>query len=103
MHWRNSNDYKRTVLALVLAFASSPAVVMAQDGLSSSVVSDAEIRKILAQRIDDYKQSVGIVVGVIDPKGRRVVAYGSVVSSCFLVTRPYLRKSCTKRQDGRRR
>ena len=42
------------------------------------VVSDAEIRKILIERIDTSHQGVGIVVGVIEPAGRRVVAYGSV-------------------------
>jgi CubicO group peptidase (beta-lactamase class C family) len=38
--------------------------------------SDTEIRKILADRIDTAKQSVGIVVGIVSPKGRRIVAYG---------------------------
>jgi len=38
--------------------------------------SDAEIRDILMQRIDAMHRSVGIVVGVVDAKGRRVVAYG---------------------------
>jgi serine-type D-Ala-D-Ala carboxypeptidase/endopeptidase len=40
--------------------------------------SDAEIRKMLADRIDTAKQSVGIVVGIVSAKGRRVVAYGSL-------------------------
>lgn len=40
--------------------------------------ADDDIRKILAQRIDDAKQSVGIVVGVIDSKGKRIVAYGAL-------------------------
>ena len=39
--------------------------------------SDDEIRKILVERIDTGHQSVGIVVGVIEPGGRRVVSYGS--------------------------
>lgn len=43
-----------------------------------SVPSDAEIRKILLERIDTQKQSVGIVVGIIDPKGRRTVSYGAL-------------------------
>jgi hypothetical protein len=30
--------------------------------------SDAEIRKMLADRIDTAKQSVGIVVGIVSPK-----------------------------------
>lgn len=40
--------------------------------------SDAEIRRILVERIDAQKQGVGIVVGVIDPHGRRIVAYGAL-------------------------
>jgi serine-type D-Ala-D-Ala carboxypeptidase/endopeptidase len=40
--------------------------------------SDADIRDILVKRIDKEKQGVGIVVGVIDAKGRRVIAYGSL-------------------------
>src|SRR5438067_1538230 len=44
----------------------------------SSVPSDAEIRKILVDRIARSGQGVGIVVGVVEPKGRRVVAYGGL-------------------------
>lgn len=40
--------------------------------------ADEEIRKILIERIDVARQSVGIVVGVIDESGRRVVSYGSL-------------------------
>lgn len=39
--------------------------------------SDAEIRKILVDRIDVEHRGVGIVVGVIDAHGRRIVAYGA--------------------------
>jgi serine-type D-Ala-D-Ala carboxypeptidase/endopeptidase len=39
---------------------------------------DSEIRKILADRIDRDHQGVGIVVGIIEPKGRRIVSYGSL-------------------------
>ncbi len=42
-----------------------------------AVPSDAEIRRILTERIDVQKQGVGIVIGVIDPHGRRIVAYGA--------------------------
>src|SRR5262249_32991409 len=44
------------------------------------LLSDDEIREILAKRIDQQKQAVGIVVGVIEPAGRRVVAYGNLAS-----------------------
>jgi hypothetical protein len=39
----------------------------------SSVLPDNEIRKILVERIDAQQQSVGMVVGVIEPTGRRIV------------------------------
>src|SRR5450759_4918992 len=50
----------------------------AQAPPKSPVPSDSEIRRILVDRIDRARQGVGIVVGVIEPKGRRVVAYGSL-------------------------
>jgi serine-type D-Ala-D-Ala carboxypeptidase/endopeptidase len=42
----------------------------------SAVPSDAEIRRLLVERVDTHRQSVGIVVGVIGPEGRRIVSYG---------------------------
>jgi serine-type D-Ala-D-Ala carboxypeptidase/endopeptidase len=62
------------VLMAALAFVTSGG--MAQSG--SAVPTDAEIHDILVQRIDSYHQGVGIVVGVIDPAARRIVAYGSL-------------------------
>lgn len=50
----------------------------AQSLPESPIPPDSEIRKILAERIDKERQSVGIVVGVIEPKGRRLVSYGSL-------------------------
>lgn len=44
----------------------------------AAVLPDKDIRTILADRIDVQKQGVGIVVGVIDPSGRRTVGYGGV-------------------------
>jgi CubicO group peptidase (beta-lactamase class C family) len=43
-----------------------------------SVLGNDGIREILVKRIDQQKQSVGIVVGVVDPNGRRVAAYGTL-------------------------
>ena len=45
-----------------------------------TVPGNDEIHEILAKRIDQQKQAVGIVVGVIEPAGRRVVAYGNLAS-----------------------
>src|SRR5271157_3494215 len=39
---------------------------------------DAGIRAILTYRIDTQKQGVGIVVGIVDLQGRRIVSYGSL-------------------------
>ncbi len=41
-----------------------------------SIPGDTEIRRLLVERIDEEKRSVGIVVGVVEPGSRRVVGYG---------------------------
>lgn len=38
--------------------------------------SDGDIRRILAERVDAQGKGVGIIVGVIEPGGRRVISYG---------------------------
>jgi CubicO group peptidase (beta-lactamase class C family) len=58
---------------LTVAVVSAPT---GQPVIPARARSDAEIRGILADRIDRFKQSAGIVVGIIDPDGRRVVSYG---------------------------
>jgi len=45
--------------------------------LSAQAPPDGEIRKILSDRIDRDHQGVGIVAGVIDEHGRRVVSWGN--------------------------
>ena len=40
--------------------------------------SDADIRSMLTRRIDDRTQGVGVVVGVIDAGGRRVISHGEL-------------------------
>ena len=47
---------------------------------SPAVPGTEEMREILVKRIDQQKQAVGIVVGVIEPTGRRVVAYGNLAN-----------------------
>ena len=39
---------------------------------------DAEIRRILAERVDQRHNAVGMVVAVIEPSGTRIVAYGKL-------------------------
>jgi CubicO group peptidase (beta-lactamase class C family) len=62
-------------VSLTLAFATQ---VSAADKAPWSLPTDAEIRKILVDRIDVRHQGVGIVVGVIDAHGRHIVAYGAL-------------------------
>jgi serine-type D-Ala-D-Ala carboxypeptidase/endopeptidase len=45
-----------------------------------TVLATDEIREILVKRVDQQKQAVGIVAGIIEPNGRRVVAYGNLAN-----------------------
>ncbi len=73
------NVMRPLVASLVLAIAV--AASMAQTTSAPPTASDADIRKILADRIDVHRQAVGIVVGVVDANGRRIVAYGKRAAS----------------------
>src|ERR1700730_14386379 len=64
--WRDYLNMKTLVLALAIAWAQS----------TPAAPSDEEIRQILKERIDVQHQSVGIVVGVVDPNGSRTVSWG---------------------------
>jgi serine-type D-Ala-D-Ala carboxypeptidase/endopeptidase len=62
--------YGALLLALAIrAFAETP---------QPSVISDAQIHRLLVARIDGQRQGTGIVVGIIDSKGKRVLAYGTM-------------------------
>jgi hypothetical protein len=50
----------------------------AQSAVNSSVPANPEIRRMLVERIGDQTPSAGIAAGVIEPAGRRIVAYGSL-------------------------
>ena len=43
--------------------------------------ANEEIRKILIDRIDTQKQGVGMVIGIIDANGRRIVAHGALAKN----------------------
>jgi serine-type D-Ala-D-Ala carboxypeptidase/endopeptidase len=66
----------RTIPIFVLAVITQFAFADGRSVPKPAVPSDADIRQILVDRIDLQHQSVGIVVGVIGPEGRRVIAYG---------------------------
>jgi serine-type D-Ala-D-Ala carboxypeptidase/endopeptidase len=62
----------RRIILVFSALMSSCAIAFAQ------LPADAEIRKILADRIGVENAGLAMVVGVIDANGRRVIAYGSL-------------------------
>jgi CubicO group peptidase (beta-lactamase class C family) len=51
-------------------------VPQAEKPSAAAPLSDTAIRQILVQRVDTNRQSLGMVVGVIDARGRRVIAHG---------------------------
>jgi CubicO group peptidase (beta-lactamase class C family) len=46
--------------------------------VAAQVPSEAEIRKILAERVSARRQAVGITAGIIDAAGRRVITFGDL-------------------------
>jgi serine-type D-Ala-D-Ala carboxypeptidase/endopeptidase len=66
----------RRILPLALAVAIVAPSTICQSVSESAFPSDAEIRQMLVNRIDVQHRSVGIVVGLITPQGRSVIAYG---------------------------
>jgi serine-type D-Ala-D-Ala carboxypeptidase/endopeptidase len=69
----------RTYTSYLLIFLMAAIVDAApRPAQGTPVPPDSEIRKILAERIDVEHQGVGIVVGVIDANGRRIVACGKL-------------------------
>jgi len=70
----------RALVATVAVIFGSTVLAATSAAPSSAVAwtppSDAEIRKILVDRIDVQHQGVGIVVGIIDKHGRRIISYG---------------------------
>jgi len=70
-HWRRS-----ATSAGVLAFVLSMTMIQGAAQELPHAVSDDEMRKLLVERVDTYRHSLGIVVGIVEPTGRRVIAYG---------------------------
>lgn len=69
----------RIVCGSVVAVGLVTALLGAQAVNSSDVFvlpSDGDIRNILVERVDAQGKGVGIVVGVIGSRGRRVISYG---------------------------
>jgi CubicO group peptidase (beta-lactamase class C family) len=61
----------------LLAVSLSTALLFTAAAQAQSVPSDTEIRQMLVRRVDQQKWATGIVVGIVTPEGRRIVAYGT--------------------------
>src|SRR5262245_36881471 len=60
------------IMSLLIPVILPPArMIVAQSG-----ITDDEIKSILLDRVDRAKRSVGIVVGLVDEKGTRIISYG---------------------------
>ena len=68
----------RTSFPFALGVIFLGTTTFAQAPVDSPVLADTEIRQILADRTGGENLGIGMVVGVIDQKGRRVVSYGSL-------------------------
>ena len=72
----------KTIMKTVTGFLAIAAFsVFTQTRGNSAVPPDTEIYNILASRVGPDNQGVGLVVGIIDPRGRRVIAYGSLAKN----------------------
>jgi len=50
------------------------AILPFAEASTPSVISDAQVHRMLVSRIDSERLGTGIVVGIIDPNGKRVLA-----------------------------
>jgi serine-type D-Ala-D-Ala carboxypeptidase/endopeptidase len=66
---RESRTVRTLHVLVALVVLTDPSALRAQ------MPSDAAIRRILAERVDTNRQAVGIVVGILDSGGRRIVSY----------------------------
>jgi D-alanyl-D-alanine-carboxypeptidase/D-alanyl-D-alanine-endopeptidase len=78
MQTTKHNSFVAAVVIAVLGLTSFAVSQAAPSSSASVAPSDAEIRKILAERIDGLaggEDGIGIVVGIVGPNGRRVISY----------------------------
>ncbi len=61
---------------LAILFMTAPAV--AQTAAPAPIPTDAEIRQMLVTRVETQRQASGIVVGIVDATGRRIIAFGTI-------------------------
>src|SRR5262245_3491085 len=72
----NRRDFLISALAMAFGTVQAPAETAPGVTPSGRMASDETVRAIIRERIEIGRQSVGIVVGLIDSMGLRLVTYG---------------------------
>lgn len=70
--WR-ARAYAVAALGLLLTSSGIAGTVA-----TPSAASDSEIHRMLVTRVDIQKRATGIVLGIVGPNGKRVIAYGTL-------------------------
>lgn len=76
---RMSQDRVRIAVILAAVMASLSCAQGEQDANPIGLPCDADIRRVLVERVDaiaGQEDGIGIAVGLIGPRGRRVISYG---------------------------
>jgi len=62
---------------MILSFGALAGSAAARTPAAPVLPSDADVRQMLVTRVDVQKQATGVVVGIVAPSGRRLIAYGT--------------------------
>jgi serine-type D-Ala-D-Ala carboxypeptidase/endopeptidase len=83
-HRRRRAQCQPAIAAVLLLTLTAPAVSQNRTGAppprTFAFATDEDIRRLLVERVDRRRTSVGIVVGIVTPTGRRVVSVGHTSS-----------------------
>src|SRR5262249_2153709 len=66
----------RVSMVLVGAATVAALVSSVRATLETKMASESEIRELLMDHVDTQRKSVGTIVGLLTPRGRRFVSYG---------------------------
>ena len=67
-------NFEAAFIAMAMAILASATASVA--GIHSVLPSDDEIRKILVERVGANENDVGIILGIIEPHGKRIISFG---------------------------
>ena len=65
-------NFEAAFMAMAILASATASVA----GIHSVLPSDDEIRKILVERVGANENDVGIILGIIEPHGKRIISFG---------------------------